>query len=75
MRERSARKTSVFNQKTMFLGYAHSSCITTYQINCNYSAYCSLRSQKREVWFIFRRSRKMNHLFSRRCASNRQMAK
>ncbi|MDZ7881004.1 MAG: hypothetical protein U5L45_25285 [Saprospiraceae bacterium] len=25
MRERSARKTSVFNQKTMFLGYAHSS--------------------------------------------------
>ncbi|MDZ7878841.1 MAG: hypothetical protein U5L45_14265 [Saprospiraceae bacterium] len=23
--ERSARKTSVFNQKTMFLGYAHSS--------------------------------------------------
>ncbi|MDZ7876500.1 MAG: hypothetical protein U5L45_02470 [Saprospiraceae bacterium] len=24
-RERSARKTSVFNQKTMFLGYAHSS--------------------------------------------------
>ncbi|MDZ7877877.1 MAG: hypothetical protein U5L45_09415 [Saprospiraceae bacterium] len=26
MRERSARKTSVFNQKTMFLGYAHSSC-------------------------------------------------
>ncbi|MDZ7879616.1 MAG: phosphodiester glycosidase family protein [Saprospiraceae bacterium] len=26
MRERSKRKTSVFNQKTMFLGYAHSSC-------------------------------------------------
>ncbi|MDZ7878080.1 MAG: hypothetical protein U5L45_10440 [Saprospiraceae bacterium] len=25
LRERSARKTSVFNQKTMFLGYAHSS--------------------------------------------------
>ncbi|MDZ7878861.1 MAG: hypothetical protein U5L45_14365 [Saprospiraceae bacterium] len=25
MRERSERKTSVFNQKTMFLGYAHSS--------------------------------------------------
>ncbi|MDZ7878718.1 MAG: hypothetical protein U5L45_13645 [Saprospiraceae bacterium] len=25
MRARSARKTSVFNQKTMFLGYAHSS--------------------------------------------------
>ncbi|MDZ7877720.1 MAG: hypothetical protein U5L45_08620 [Saprospiraceae bacterium] len=25
MRERSARKTSVFNQKTIFLGYAHSS--------------------------------------------------
>ncbi|MDZ7880071.1 MAG: hypothetical protein U5L45_20505 [Saprospiraceae bacterium] len=24
LRERSARKTSVFNQKTMFLGYAHS---------------------------------------------------
>ncbi|MDZ7876588.1 MAG: hypothetical protein U5L45_02910 [Saprospiraceae bacterium] len=24
-RERSERKTSVFNQKTMFLGYAHSS--------------------------------------------------
>ncbi|MDZ7876877.1 MAG: hypothetical protein U5L45_04365 [Saprospiraceae bacterium] len=23
LRERSARKTSVFNQKTMFLGYAH----------------------------------------------------
>ncbi|MDZ7878981.1 MAG: hypothetical protein U5L45_14965 [Saprospiraceae bacterium] len=29
LRERSARKTSVFNQKTMFLGYAHSSNITT----------------------------------------------
>ncbi|MDZ7876810.1 MAG: hypothetical protein U5L45_04025 [Saprospiraceae bacterium] len=28
LREQSARKTSVFNQKTMFLGYAHSS--TTY---------------------------------------------
>ncbi|MDZ7878403.1 MAG: hypothetical protein U5L45_12065 [Saprospiraceae bacterium] len=27
LRERSARKTSVFNQKTMFLGYAHSSYI------------------------------------------------
>ncbi|MDZ7880531.1 MAG: hypothetical protein U5L45_22835 [Saprospiraceae bacterium] len=27
MRERSERKTSVFNQKTMFLGYAHSSNI------------------------------------------------
>ncbi|MDZ7880295.1 MAG: hypothetical protein U5L45_21645 [Saprospiraceae bacterium] len=27
LRERSARKTSVFNQKTMFLGYAHSSII------------------------------------------------
>ncbi|MDZ7877222.1 MAG: hypothetical protein U5L45_06105 [Saprospiraceae bacterium] len=27
LRERSARKTSVFNQKTMFLGYAHSSNI------------------------------------------------
>ncbi|MDZ7877607.1 MAG: hypothetical protein U5L45_08050 [Saprospiraceae bacterium] len=27
LRERSARKTSVFNQKTMFLGYAHSSVI------------------------------------------------
>ncbi|MDZ7880039.1 MAG: hypothetical protein U5L45_20345 [Saprospiraceae bacterium] len=27
LRERSARKTSVFNQKTMFLGYAHSSDI------------------------------------------------
>ncbi|MDZ7880532.1 MAG: hypothetical protein U5L45_22840 [Saprospiraceae bacterium] len=25
LRERSARKTSVFNQKTMFLGYVHSS--------------------------------------------------
>ncbi|MDZ7876678.1 MAG: hypothetical protein U5L45_03365 [Saprospiraceae bacterium] len=25
LRERSARKTSVFNQKTMFLGYAHPS--------------------------------------------------
>ncbi|MDZ7877895.1 MAG: hypothetical protein U5L45_09505 [Saprospiraceae bacterium] len=25
LRERSQRKTSVFNQKTMFLGYAHSS--------------------------------------------------
>ncbi|MDZ7879720.1 MAG: hypothetical protein U5L45_18725 [Saprospiraceae bacterium] len=25
LRERSKRKTSVFNQKTMFLGYAHSS--------------------------------------------------
>ncbi|MDZ7880717.1 MAG: hypothetical protein U5L45_23785 [Saprospiraceae bacterium] len=25
LRERSERKTSVFNQKTMFLGYAHSS--------------------------------------------------
>ncbi|MDZ7879729.1 MAG: hypothetical protein U5L45_18770 [Saprospiraceae bacterium] len=25
--ERSERKTSVFNQKTMFLGYAHSSNI------------------------------------------------
>ncbi|MDZ7880092.1 MAG: hypothetical protein U5L45_20610 [Saprospiraceae bacterium] len=25
LHERSARKTSVFNQKTMFLGYAHSS--------------------------------------------------
>ncbi|MDZ7880271.1 MAG: hypothetical protein U5L45_21520 [Saprospiraceae bacterium] len=25
LRARSARKTSVFNQKTMFLGYAHSS--------------------------------------------------
>ncbi|MDZ7876367.1 MAG: hypothetical protein U5L45_01790 [Saprospiraceae bacterium] len=28
LRERSARKTSVFNQKTMFLGYPHSSVIT-----------------------------------------------
>ncbi|MDZ7880028.1 MAG: hypothetical protein U5L45_20290 [Saprospiraceae bacterium] len=27
LRERSERKTSVFNQKTMFLGYAHSSNI------------------------------------------------
>ncbi|MDZ7879600.1 MAG: hypothetical protein U5L45_18120 [Saprospiraceae bacterium] len=27
LRERSERKTSVFNQKTMFLGYAHSSMI------------------------------------------------
>ncbi|MDZ7877162.1 MAG: hypothetical protein U5L45_05805 [Saprospiraceae bacterium] len=27
LRERSARKTSVFNQKTMFLGYAHSSLL------------------------------------------------
>ncbi|MDZ7881241.1 MAG: hypothetical protein U5L45_26500 [Saprospiraceae bacterium] len=27
LRERSERKTSVFNQKTMFLGYAHSSRI------------------------------------------------
>ncbi|MDZ7876845.1 MAG: hypothetical protein U5L45_04200 [Saprospiraceae bacterium] len=27
LRERSARKTSVFNQKTMFLAYAHSSDI------------------------------------------------
>ncbi|MDZ7878237.1 MAG: hypothetical protein U5L45_11230 [Saprospiraceae bacterium] len=27
LRERSAPKTSVFNQKTMFLGYAHSSNI------------------------------------------------
>ncbi|MDZ7877967.1 MAG: hypothetical protein U5L45_09865 [Saprospiraceae bacterium] len=25
LRARSERKTSVFNQKTMFLGYAHSS--------------------------------------------------
>ncbi|MDZ7881087.1 MAG: hypothetical protein U5L45_25700 [Saprospiraceae bacterium] len=25
LRERSERKTSIFNQKTMFLGYAHSS--------------------------------------------------
>ncbi|MDZ7876566.1 MAG: hypothetical protein U5L45_02800 [Saprospiraceae bacterium] len=25
LRERSARKTSIFNQKTMFLGYAHPS--------------------------------------------------
>ncbi|MDZ7881091.1 MAG: hypothetical protein U5L45_25720 [Saprospiraceae bacterium] len=29
LRERSARKTSVFNQKAMFLGYAHSSVIFT----------------------------------------------
>ncbi|MDZ7880672.1 MAG: hypothetical protein U5L45_23560 [Saprospiraceae bacterium] len=35
LHERSARKTSVFNQKTMFLGYAHSS-------NINYR---SLRAQ------------------------------
>ncbi|MDZ7877200.1 MAG: hypothetical protein U5L45_05995 [Saprospiraceae bacterium] len=28
LRERSARKTSVFNQKTMFLGYAHSSVMS-----------------------------------------------
>ncbi|MDZ7877379.1 MAG: hypothetical protein U5L45_06905 [Saprospiraceae bacterium] len=27
LRERSARKTSVFNQKTMFLGYVHFSFI------------------------------------------------
>ncbi|MDZ7877686.1 MAG: hypothetical protein U5L45_08450 [Saprospiraceae bacterium] len=27
LRERSARKTSVFDQKRMFLGYAHSSTI------------------------------------------------
>ncbi|MDZ7876304.1 MAG: hypothetical protein U5L45_01470 [Saprospiraceae bacterium] len=27
LRARSERKTSVFNQKTMFLGYAHSSTI------------------------------------------------
>ncbi|MDZ7878454.1 MAG: hypothetical protein U5L45_12320 [Saprospiraceae bacterium] len=27
LRERSERKASVFNQKTMFLGYAHSSII------------------------------------------------
>ncbi|MDZ7880311.1 MAG: hypothetical protein U5L45_21725 [Saprospiraceae bacterium] len=36
MRERSERKTSVFNQKTMFLGYAHSSvnnqCVTVYAL-------------------------------------------
>ncbi|MDZ7877861.1 MAG: hypothetical protein U5L45_09335 [Saprospiraceae bacterium] len=31
LRERSARKTSVFNQKTMFLGYAHSSIIILIQ--------------------------------------------
>ncbi|MDZ7879565.1 MAG: hypothetical protein U5L45_17945 [Saprospiraceae bacterium] len=30
MHERSERKTSVFNQKTMFLGYAHSSFMTNY---------------------------------------------
>ncbi|MDZ7881007.1 MAG: hypothetical protein U5L45_25300 [Saprospiraceae bacterium] len=32
LRERSARKTSVFNQKTMFLGYAHFSIISFTQI-------------------------------------------
>ncbi|MDZ7876283.1 MAG: hypothetical protein U5L45_01360 [Saprospiraceae bacterium] len=31
LRERSERKTSVFNQKTMFLGYAHSSIILLYK--------------------------------------------
>ncbi|MDZ7881023.1 MAG: hypothetical protein U5L45_25380 [Saprospiraceae bacterium] len=30
LRERSARETSVFNQKTVFLGYAHSSSIYLY---------------------------------------------
>ncbi|MDZ7876739.1 MAG: hypothetical protein U5L45_03670 [Saprospiraceae bacterium] len=42
LRARSARKTSVFNQKTMFLGYAHSSN------NRYFSAYPlrSLRSRK-----------------------------
>ncbi|MDZ7880517.1 MAG: hypothetical protein U5L45_22765 [Saprospiraceae bacterium] len=45
-RERSARKTSVFNQKTMFLGYAHSSIIYI-------KFYCSLRSQKRRGGSFF----------------------
>ncbi|MDZ7877842.1 MAG: hypothetical protein U5L45_09240 [Saprospiraceae bacterium] len=31
LRERSERKTSVFNQKMMFLGYAHSS-LSNYKI-------------------------------------------
>ncbi|MDZ7877440.1 MAG: hypothetical protein U5L45_07215 [Saprospiraceae bacterium] len=30
LRERSARKTSIFNQKTMFLGYAHFSLTFKY---------------------------------------------
>ncbi|MDZ7880054.1 MAG: hypothetical protein U5L45_20420 [Saprospiraceae bacterium] len=34
MRERSERKTSVFNQKTMFLGYAHSSVINIQNQKC-----------------------------------------
>ncbi|MDZ7880420.1 MAG: hypothetical protein U5L45_22275 [Saprospiraceae bacterium] len=34
MRERSARKTSVFNQKTMFLGYAHSSNRVILLVKC-----------------------------------------
>ncbi|MDZ7881267.1 MAG: hypothetical protein U5L45_26630 [Saprospiraceae bacterium] len=32
LRERSARKTSVFNQKTMFLGYAHSSVTGSFSL-------------------------------------------
>ncbi|MDZ7876929.1 MAG: hypothetical protein U5L45_04630 [Saprospiraceae bacterium] len=34
LRERSARKTSVFNQKTMFLGYTHSSSNKVQKLGC-----------------------------------------
>ncbi|MDZ7877883.1 MAG: hypothetical protein U5L45_09445 [Saprospiraceae bacterium] len=47
LRARSERKTSVFNQKTMFLGYAH------FSIKCNYLAHCSLHSKRWGMWFIF----------------------
>ncbi|MDZ7878004.1 MAG: hypothetical protein U5L45_10050 [Saprospiraceae bacterium] len=54
LRERSARKTSVFNQKTMFLGYAHSS-VTYFQ-------YLSLLSHA--LALLARVSRKVGKVYS-----------
>ncbi|MDZ7880553.1 MAG: hypothetical protein U5L45_22945 [Saprospiraceae bacterium] len=49
MRERSERKTSVFNQKTMFLGYAHSSYINYILLINTYLIFFSLKTKTLRV--------------------------
>ncbi|MDZ7878305.1 MAG: hypothetical protein U5L45_11570 [Saprospiraceae bacterium] len=65
LRERSARKTSVFNQKTMFLGYAHSSLILMqlkFDLLLNYpsvkTAFLAKNKQKKHLSYASKQKKK-----------------
>ncbi|MDZ7880304.1 MAG: hypothetical protein U5L45_21690 [Saprospiraceae bacterium] len=49
--------------------------IKAYKIACNCLPHARFARAKKGMWFIFRLCRKMNHLFSYRCARKRYVAK